>query len=143
MRSISRYGTFIVILHALIVILHGFAHEMIPVPISSLQRWFVGSVIVVAPIVAMILLWTPFLQLGSWLLLGSMAGSLLFGVYYHFILVSPDHVSQVLFTGWGIVFHITAILLFITEGIGCVMGAWSVSTLRRKRSGVYESSGNL
>jgi hypothetical protein len=132
MRSIARYGTIIVIIHALAVILHGLAHREIPVPLSPFQHWFVASIIVVAPIAAMILLWTPLQQLGSWLLLCSMAGALLFGVYHHFIVLSPDRISQVPLTDGGIVFHITAILLSLTEGIGCAIGAWGVSTLQRR-----------
>jgi len=52
-----------------------------------------------APIAAMILLWAPLQQTGSWLLLSSMAGAILFGLYHHFIVISPDHVSQVPFAG--------------------------------------------
>jgi hypothetical protein len=132
MRSLARYGTIIVIIHALVVILHGLAHGKIPVSLSPLQHLFVASMIVVAPIAAMILLWTPFQQLGSWLLLCSMASALLFGVYHHFVVLSPDHISQVSLTDWGIVFHITAILLVLTEGIGWAIGLWALTSLQRR-----------
>ncbi|WP_026734284.1 hypothetical protein [Fischerella sp. PCC 9605] len=132
MQRIIRYATITVIIHAIVVVLHGLAHEKIPVPLSGLQSLFVGSIIVLAPIAAMILLWTPFQQVGSWLLLSSMAGAILFGVYYHFIAISPDHISQIPFAGWGILFHITAILLFLTEGVGCGIGAWALTTLQHR-----------
>ncbi|OUL25496.1 hypothetical protein BV372_27890 [Nostoc sp. T09] len=132
MRSITHYGTTIVLLHAVIVALHGLAHDKIPVHLSSLQSLFVGSTIVVAPIAAMILLWTPFQQTGSWLLLSSMAGAMLFGLYHHFIASGTDRIYQIPFAGWGVLFDITAIFLFLTEGLGCVIGAWAVSTLRRR-----------
>lgn len=132
MHSIIRYGTIVVIIHAVVVALHGLAHEKLPVPLSLLQSLFVGSIIVLAPIAALILLWTPFQHVGSWLLLSSMAGAILFGVYYHFILISPDHISQVPFAGFGILFHITAVLLFLTEGLGCAIGAWALNNLQRK-----------
>lgn len=132
MKVIAQYGTAVVVSHAIVVMLHGLAHEKIPVPLSQLQSLFVGSMIVFAPIAAMILLWTPFLQVGSWLLLGSMAGAILFGLYHHFIVISPDHISQIPFAGWGVLFQITAILLFLTEGLGCAIGAWALSTLQRR-----------
>jgi len=95
MQLITRYGTIAVVIHAIVVALHGLAHEKIPVSLSLLQSLFVGSIIVLVWIAAMILLWTPLQQTGSWLLLSSMAGAILFGLYHHFIVISPDHVSQV------------------------------------------------
>lgn len=132
MKAIAQYGTAVVVSHAIVVALHGLAHEKIPVPLSLFQSLFVGSIIVLAPIAAMILLWTPFQLAGSWLLLSSMVGAILFGLYYHFIAISPDHISQVPFTDLGILFQITAILLFLTEGFGCVIGAWALSSLQRR-----------
>lgn len=132
MHSIIRSSTILVITHALVVALHGLAHEKIPLPLALFQNLFVGFVIVIAPIAAMFLLWTSFQRLGSQLLLGSMAAALVFGVYYHFIVISPDHISRVPFAGWGMVFHITAILLLLTEGIGCVVGAWSIRSWQQR-----------
>lgn len=132
MQPIIRYGTAVVLIHAIVVALHGLSHKKIPVSLSPFQSLFVGFMIVLAPNAAMILLWTPFQLAGSWLLLSSMAGAILFGVYHHFIVISPDHISQIPFAGWGILFHITAILLFLTEGLGCGIGAWALTTLQRR-----------
>jgi phage tail protein X len=128
----AQYGTTIVIIHAIMVALHGLAHEKIPVPLSLLQSLFVSVVIVLIPIVAIVLLWTPFEHVGRWLFLGSMTGALLFGIYNHFISISPDHISQISFEGWGVVFNITAFLLLITEAIGCGVGIWTVNPVRQK-----------
>ncbi|MBD2777843.1 hypothetical protein [Iningainema tapete] len=132
MQSVIRYSTIVVVIHAIVVVLHGLAHEKIPVSLSPLQILFVGSIIVLAPIAAMILLWTPFQLAGSWLLLSSMAGAMLFGLYHHFIAISPDHISQVPFVGWGVLFQITAILLFFTEGLGCGVSLWALKTLQQR-----------
>jgi len=115
----AQYGTIIVVVHAIANGLHGLAHIKIPVALSVLQSSFVAIVIFLAPIIAAVLLWTQFYRIGSWLLLGSLAGSLLFGIYNHFIVISPDHVSQVSFQGWGILFQVTAILILILDGFGC------------------------
>lgn len=135
MQSVIRYGTIVFVSHTIVVALHGLAHEKMPVPLSPLQSLFVGSIIVLAPIAAIILLWTPLQQAGSRLLLSSMAGAMLFGLYHHFIAMGPDRISQIPFAGWGVLFHITAILLFFTEGLGCGVSVWTLNTLSAKRAG--------
>jgi hypothetical protein len=102
-------------------------HNEIPIPLSLLQGLFVGGVVILAPIIAASLLWTQFYRIGSWLLLGSMAGSLLSAIYNHHLVISPDHVSQVSFAGWGLLFQVTAYLMLIVDGLGCWI---SVSALR-------------
>ena len=61
---------------------------------------------------------------GIALLFCSMLGALVFGIYNHFILISPDHVSQIPATSWGKVFQITAVLLVISETLGVGVGLW-------------------
>lgn len=124
--------TTVVVIHAIVVILHGLAHQKIPVPLSLAQSLFVSIVIVLAPIMAAALLWTPFYRIGRWLFLGSMTGALLFGLYNHFISISPDHLSQIPFGGLGILFQITAFLLLVTEGIGCGVGVWALNSIEQK-----------
>jgi hypothetical protein len=133
--KIAQYGTTIAIVHAIANGLHGLSHVKIPVPLSLIQSLFVSIVIFLIPIVATILLWTQFDRIGSWLLLSSIAGSLLFGIYNHFIVISPDHVSQVTFAGWGLFFQITAILILIVDGLGCGIGVWALRTLHQKEQG--------
>jgi hypothetical protein len=125
--KIAQYGTAIVVMHVLLHGLHGLAHNEIPIPLSLLQGLFVGGVVILAPIIAAGLLWTPFYRIGSWILLGSMAGSLLSAIYNHHLVISPDHVSQVSFEGWGLLFQVTAYLMLIVDGLGCWI---SVSALR-------------
>lgn len=128
----AQYGTPIVVIHAIVVALHGLAHQKVPVSLSLLQTLFVGVVIVLMPIIAAVLLWTQFERIGRWLFLGSMTGALLFGIYNHFIEVSPDHISQIPFDGWGVLFQMTARLLLVTEGIACGVGVWALNPIRQK-----------
>lgn len=114
--------TAVVIVHAIVVALHGLAHQNIPVPLSMAQSLFVGVVIVLVSIMAAILLWTRFYPIGRWLFFGCMTGALLLGIYNHFIMITPDHISQIPFEGWGVLFQVTAFLLLITEGCGCGVG---------------------
>jgi hypothetical protein len=136
--KIAQYGTAIVVLHAIANGLHGLAHVEIPVALSLLQSLFIGIVIFLIPIIAAVLLWTQFSRIGSWLLLGSMAGSLFFGLYNHFIVMSPDHVSQVSFAGWGLLFQVTAFLIEIVDGLGCGVGVWAIKTIRKGEQEAFQ-----
>jgi hypothetical protein len=137
--KIAQYGTALVVIHAITNGLHGLAHVEIPVALSLLQSLFIGIVIFLIPIIAAVLLWTQFYRIGSWLLLGSMTGSLLFGLYNHFIVMSPDHVSQVSFAGWGLLFQVTAFLIMIVDGLGCGVGVWAIKTIQKGEQEAFQS----
>jgi hypothetical protein len=79
-------------------------------------------VVLISPLIATALLWTAEKRLGLILLSLSMFGSLLFGLYHHFLAVSPDHVHSQPPSAWGITFVLTAYLLLITEAIGTYVG---------------------
>ncbi|MBW4523280.1 MAG: hypothetical protein KME16_26875 [Scytolyngbya sp. HA4215-MV1] len=127
--KVAQYGTVIVFLHAIVHGLHGLAHVQIPVALSLLQIVFIGGVIVFAPMVAAGFLWTKLDRIGYWLLLGAMMGAILFGIYNHFIAISPDHVSQVALNGWGWLFQITAILTLIVDGLGLGLSLWALKAM--------------
>jgi hypothetical protein len=94
-EKIKKYGTAVVVANFVVNLLHGQAHQKLGVDTFNLPgNLFIYVVIITAPIIAMILLWTRFYSVAIWLLLGSMAGSLIFGAYNHFIVITPDHVSH-------------------------------------------------
>lgn len=124
----------VVAIHFVVVVLHSIAHQVLPVNASPAQLAFIVPVIVVAPVVAAIML-PKFEKAAMVLLTASMLGSFLFGVYYHFIADTIDHVAHVahrepLF--WSQMFQITSYLLAITEAAGLVVGL--LSLLRPKQS---------
>jgi hypothetical protein len=92
---------------------------------------FVIVVILLCPLLALALLWTPQNRLGLLLLTVSMAASSVFGLYNHFLVRGPDHVSAQASDTWGIVFVLTAYLLFLTEALGTFFGLYF---LREKAS---------
>ena len=65
------------------------------------------------------------------MLVGSMLGSLIFEGYNHFLVMSPDHVSQVPAGTWGDIFRITAIASAITEVLAGAAGLVIVGTTQR------------
>ena len=84
----------LVALHLAATIWHGEAHEALEIGLSPAQNAFVYLVILLAPIVATGLLWTRFESAGLALLVVAMIGALVFGVYHHYVHVSPDNVAH-------------------------------------------------
>ena len=127
---ITVLGTIAVVVHAFVVWLHGQAHAELGVELNSFQETYAAMVIVAAPVVAAVLLWTRYSRAGLLLLFASMAGSLAFGSYYHYLTVSLDHVSHLPAGDAQSLFRLTAFLLLLSETFGLAVGSWG---LRRSR----------
>lgn len=124
MNTIKKDGTMVVVAHAAVVWLHGQAHSKLGVDTFDwLGTWFIYVVIIAAPLVAMLLLWTPWQRSGVWLLLGSMLGALFFGGYNHFLAITPDHVAHLPAGEAQMLFIVTAIGMAIVE-LGGILVAW-------------------
>ena len=121
-RSIVLLSTLSVLAHLVVSIVHGRAHESLAVGLSSWQNIYVLTVIVIAPLIAMALIWTRLARPGLLLLLISMTGSLIFGVAYHYVVISPDHVSHLPPGDAQGLFRATALLLILTELFGIAVG---------------------
>ena len=106
-----------VLAHLLISLFHGYAHTRLGVGLSTWQNWYVLIVITVAPIAALILIWTRHRRPGFLLLSLSMTGSLIFGAYYHYVEISLDHVSHLPPGDAQGLFRLTALLLIVTEAL--------------------------
>lgn len=121
-RPAAVYGTTIVLAHLLVNIVHGAAHRQLSIGLSPAETLFVVTVIVAGPLVAMALLWTSRQRWGSILLLLTMGGALLFGLYHHFVVPGPDHVGEQAAGPWGATFAVTSWLLLLTEAAGAYAG---------------------
>ena len=84
----------LVAVHLAVAIWHGNAHTALAIALPPEKNAFVFVVILIAPLVAAILVWTRYVVAGVWTFFLSMLGALLFGAYHHFILVSPDNVGH-------------------------------------------------
>ena len=82
------------VLHLGVTLWHGNAHTVLEITLPLAKTAFVVVVIVLAPLVAASLMWTRHAVAGVWLFFVSMLGALLFGVYHHYVLASPDNVGQ-------------------------------------------------
>jgi len=101
------------------------------VGLSEWQNIYVITVILIAPLIALLLLWTRYARLGLLVLVISMAGSLIFGVIYHYVVVSPDHVSHLPPGDAAGMFRLTAFLLILTELFGVVVGLFGLRSNTR------------
>jgi hypothetical protein len=123
---VTRVGTLVVVAHAIVVIAHGIAHHDLGIDLNRFQTAYVAVVIVAAPIVAGGLLWTRLARYGLILLAVSMAAALVFGIYWHYVAVSPDNVAHLPDGQLQGLFQITALLQVLFEAIGVVVGLWGL-----------------
>jgi hypothetical protein len=126
--SWRAWVTIAVLAHLIVNVLHGQAHTRLGVGLSDWQNVYVLAVILVAPLVALALSFTRYARAGLWLLLASMLGSLIFGLCYHYIIISPDHVAHLPAGEARGLFRVTAVLLLITEAFGVVVAVRALRT---------------
>jgi hypothetical protein len=133
-RTLKAIALVLIGLHFAIVVLHSMAHQILPVKATPAQLAFIIPVIILAPVVAAVMIpkWT---RAGTIVLTLSMLGSFVFGLYYHFIADTIDHVGHVAHMQpafWSQMFQGTAYLLAITEVFGAALGVVSLAGQRRR-----------
>jgi len=121
LERIRALGIAIVVLHALITIPHGIAHSNLNIQMNSWQNIYILVVINLLPLVALVLIWRR-KRPGFLILLFSMAGSFLFGGFYHFVAAGPDNVASLASHPWTHTFQWTAVLLAVSEAAGFFIG---------------------
>lgn len=85
--------TVLVAVHLAATLWHGSLHSQLSINLSPAQTLFVFVVILGAPILGAALVWTRYVSSGLWVFFLSMLGGLLFGVYHHYVMVSPDNIN--------------------------------------------------
>jgi hypothetical protein len=136
MRKVALYGTLAAVLATLAHVLHGISHVEHQVPLAAWQWAYVILVIFLAPVLAVVLLWTRLQRVGVWLLLASMAGALIFGLASHFLVSGPDNVFTLNPGAAREAFRFSAVLVALSEALGCVVGIWALSKLPSFEEGV-------
>jgi hypothetical protein len=86
--------TGLALLHLLASLWHGSAHRQLAIDLPPEKTLFVFLVILLGPVVAAGLVWTRYSSVGLTVFFSSMLAALLFGVYHHYVLVSPDNVNH-------------------------------------------------
>ena len=113
----------LVFAHLVVSFVHGTAHQQAHVELSPAATVFVFAVILAGPLAGLALTW-PAQQMGSWVVAGTMAASLVFGIVNHFVLSSPDHVAHVAAAS-RMLFGSTAVLVAVLEAAGAGL-AWHI-----------------
>lgn len=134
-RALRLTALGLVGVHFLVVVLHSFAHEILAVKATTAQLAFIVPFIIVAPLAAGLML-PRFARVGAWLLLVSMLGSLAFGLYYHFVADTIDHVAHVARLRpafWSATFQATAYTLAASEVAGAAAAAGLLAAARARR----------
>lgn len=125
-RRAAYLGAAVVMISVVLNLVHTASHA--GQHLMSLPAWqlaYITVVIYAAPVVAAILLWTRHRLAGAWLLAASMAGSLVFGLLYHFIVPGPDNVFTQPPGAWATTFQVTAVLLSLLQVVGTWIGLWA------------------
>jgi hypothetical protein len=119
------------VIRMVINIAHGHAHDTLAVPLEPWQQVFVWLVIVIAPSITLAWLWfRPGAGL-AWLLAGILIASWLFGMYFHFGPMNPDHVSAQAGAD-AAMFKMTAQALLIIEPTTAIAAAALALKLSRR-----------
>ena len=121
-RKHALWATIAVAAHVVIGVIHSVAHEGLGVELTRFQDIFVQSVYLGLPLLAAILVWTPLARAGALILAVSLAASLVFGVWFHFVLVSPDHVAHLPVGDQQLLFRATAVLMALINAGGAWLG---------------------
>jgi len=101
--------------HFAVLVAHGSAHSQLHIGVGTWQKAFIAIVIFMVPLIATVMLWTRVRKLGVILLGVSLAGSLVFGVSYHFVIAGPDNALGPYHSDWESAFRATAALLALIE----------------------------
>ena len=120
--SDPRKLTILVAANLAVLAVHAAAHSMLNVVLSDFQSLFVLLAMIIAPVVAVPLLFIR-RRAGLLLLFLSMLSSFIFGFVYHLILPGVDNIFTVPAGDWKIVFQITTVFLGVLEAGGALFPA--------------------
>ena len=128
--------TILVLVHFMAALWHGDAHTVLEINLSAVKTLFIYLVIVLAPLAGAILLWTRYYFVGIAVVTISMASSLAFGVYHHYILISPDNIAHL--PGGSPAdqaqFINSAALIALLELVSALVGAYALLRFRESQS---------
>lgn len=110
---------------------HGAAHVGAHIPLGAAAMAFVILVIQIGPLAGLLYMRARPLA-GALVITTTMSAALVFGLVNHFVLPGADHVAHV-DAGWQLLFASTAVLLFVTEAAGVILGMWYSSLVLRLR----------
>lgn len=127
-----RAPAVIAIINLALLAAHGWAHRLLGVPLTGWQAAIVYGIIVPGPLIALVLL--PHRPgPGNLVLLITLGAGLIFGVLFHYVVSSPDHVAQLPAGASGNPFRWSAAALAVAEAAGVVIAVAGLRPGGRRR----------
>jgi hypothetical protein len=120
-RTFVRAAALVVVVHTVVMLVHGAAHMRLNVELSAWANLYVLCIIGTGPIAGFFLLRSSRQRTGATILFATMIGALLFGLWNHFIAHGPDHVLHLQAGAWRLPFQATAVLLAVSESAGAII----------------------
>ncbi len=131
-RRACRLVVVLALLHLTAAGAHALAHHRAGVANTPGQIVFIVTVVMAAPAIAAALALRGRVAAATLLLAAALAGSFVFGLIFHYLVASPDHVAQV--TGpHAALFRASAAVLAAVDGLGAALLARLASPLLRRR----------
>lgn len=125
MSTQQRNWLWIVVLaQAFVSSLHGLAHVVVDVHLSLLGYAFISTLTYVLPGLALWLIARQLPRQGMAIMVVSLAGALFFGLYNHYMRISPDHVDHLPGEDGHGFFQITAMLVLWLDAIATLYSVW-------------------
>jgi hypothetical protein len=115
--------TGVLLAHLAVAAVHGLSHGLLAVGLAPWQNAVVLVTVFLGPAAGVALVRREY-PLGLPLFTGAMAAGLLFGLTFHFLAATPDHVHAVPGGAWRLPFQATAVGLVVTGGAGTGLGGW-------------------
>lgn len=129
--------TALVLLRQIVGAFHGHAHTLLAIPMAHWQHLFINVVIAAGPFIALALLWWFRTPAMAWFVVAVVAAGSLFGLYFHFGPLNPDHVTQLPALPGRTLFIVTAWLLLAVEWLTIGVTIWLI-VLSKRQAPRYE-----
>jgi len=131
-RRLMITAALVVLVHTVVVLVHGAAHRQLNIELSGWAKIYVVGVVGIGPITGLSFLKSSRQRTGALILFLTMMGALAFGLWNHFIARGADHVMHLQAGPWRLPFQVTAGLLACSELAGVVVGLVMLVTLSRQ-----------
>lgn len=109
-------------LHLVVAVVHGIAHELVPVALGPAANGLVLLTVFVGPVAGVVLERRGH-PLGIAVFTLAMAGAVVLGGTLHFVVENPDHVAGLPASPWAPLFGASAVGVLVVPAIGVVVGA--------------------
>ena len=124
--SRERFASPVVWAHLAAACAHGVSHVRVGVVPAPADTAYLAATVYLGPLLGLALLRLGRRRAGAGVLAAAMAGALVYGVTYHCVLDTPDHVAHVAHAvggAWAAAFTATALAIAVLEALGIAAGA--------------------